>query len=180
MKTLRICYLSTGGGFLTVISEMAEREYSIEWKVYNSKDYGVPQNRERVYIVGYIGERCTRDLLPIARENSLSIQQIGNLTNTNSFGGNHQSGRVYSTNGIAPTINTCGGGNLEPKIMIGRRVRKITPREFWRLQGFTDEQFDKAAAVNSNSQLYKQAGNAVTVNVVEEIGKHIMSVENGA
>jgi len=179
VKTLKICYLSTGGGFLTVVSEMAERGYSIEWKVYNSKDYGVPQNRERVYIVGYIGERCTRCLLPIARENSLSIQQIGNLTNTNSFGGNPQSGRVYSTNGIAPTINTCGGGNLEPKIMIGRRVRKITPREFWRLQGFTDEQFEKAAAVNSNSQLYKQAGNAVTVNGVEEIGKHIMSVENG-
>ena len=64
--------------------------------------------------------------------------------------------------------------------MLGKRVRKITPREFWRLQGFTDEQFEKAAAVNSNSQLYKQAGNAVTVNVVEEIGKHIMSVENGA
>lgn len=63
--------------------------------------------------------------------------------------------------------------------MLGKRVRKITPREFWRLQGFTDEQFEKAAAVNSNSQLYKQAGNAVTVNVVEEIGKHIMSVENG-
>ena len=58
-------------------------------------------------------------------------------------------------------------------------IRKLTPRECWRLQGFTDEQFDKAAAVNSNSQLYKQAGNAVTVNVVEEIGKHIMSVENG-
>lgn len=64
--------------------------------------------------------------------------------------------------------------------MLGERVRKITPREFWRLQGFTDWQFDKAAAVNSNSQLYKQAGNAVTVNVVEEIGKHIMSIENGA
>lgn len=62
--------------------------------------------------------------------------------------------------------------------MIGRRVRKITPREFWRLQGFTDEQFEKAAAVNSNSQLYKQAGNAVTVNVVEEIGRHIMGVVN--
>ena len=171
--------IDNGTGFLNVIGEMAERGYSIEWKVYNSKDYGVPQNRERVYIVGYIGEQRARGLLPIARENSLSIQQIGNLTNTNSFGGNPQSGRVYSINGIAPTINTCGGGNLEPKIMLGKRVRKITPREFWRLQGFTDEQFDKAAAVNSNSQLYKQAGNAVTVNVVEEIGKHIMSVENG-
>jgi len=43
---------------------------------------------------------------------------------------------------------------------------------------FSDEQFEKAAAINSNSQLYKQAGNAVTVNVVEEIGKHIMKIEN--
>lgn len=49
----------------------------------------------------------------------------------------------------------------------------------WRLQGFSDAQYEKAAAVNSNSQLYKQAGNAVTVNVVEEIGKHIMHIENG-
>ena len=56
------------------------------------------------------------------------------------------------------------------------RIRKLTPKECWRLQGFTDEQFEKAAALNSNSQLYKQAGNAVTVNVVEEIGKHIMKV----
>lgn len=58
------------------------------------------------------------------------------------------------------------------------QIRKLTPKECWRLQGFTDEQFDKAAAVNSNSQLYKQAGNAVTVNVVEGIGKHIMKIEN--
>ena len=57
-------------------------------------------------------------------------------------------------------------------------IRKLTPKECWRLQGFTDEQFEKAAAVNSNSQLYKQAGNAVTVNVVEEIGRHIMGVVN--
>jgi DNA (cytosine-5)-methyltransferase 1 len=58
------------------------------------------------------------------------------------------------------------------------RIRKLTPKECWRLQGFSDAQYEKAAAVNSNSQLYKQAGNAVTVNVVEEIGRHIMSVEH--
>lgn len=52
-------------------------------------------------------------------------------------------------------------------------IRKLTPKECWRLQGFTDEQYEKAAAVNSKSQLYKQAGNAVTVNVTYEIGKHI-------
>lgn len=258
-----------GTGFLNVIGEMAERGYSVEWKVYNSKDYGVPQNRERVYIVGYIGERCTSGLLPIKRESAAVIEQVGNLRKTNSFGGNPQTGRVYSTAGIAPTLNTCGGGDREPKIISARacltpdreakrqngrrlkdegepaftltsqdrhgvlirtankqgymtaqvgdgvdlaypdsetrlgrvqpqrsntlttsdnlgvlvddetiQIRKLTPKECWRLQGFTDEQFDKAAAVNSNSQLYKQAGNAVTVNVVEEIGKHIMKIEN--
>lgn len=57
-------------------------------------------------------------------------------------------------------------------------IRKLTPKECWRLQGFSDAQFEKAAAVNSNSQLYKQAGNAVTVNVVEEIGRHIMEITN--
>lgn len=258
-----------GTGFLNVIGEIAERGYSIEWKVYNSKDYGVPQNRERVYIVGYIGERCTSGLLPIKRESAAVIEQVGNLRKTNSFGGNPQTGRVYSTAGIAPTLNTCGGGDREPKIISARacltpdreekrqngrrlkdegepaftltsqdrhgvlirtankqgymtaqvgdgvdlaypdsetrrgrvqpqrsntlttsdnlgvlvddetiQIRKLTPKECWRLQGFTDEQFNKAAAVNSNSQLYKQAGNAVTVNVVEEIGKHIMKIEN--
>lgn len=56
------------------------------------------------------------------------------------------------------------------------RIRKLTPKECWRLQGFTDEQFEKAAEVNSNTQLYKQAGNAVTVNVVEAIGRHIVEI----
>ena len=258
-----------GTGFLNVIGEMAERGYSIEWKVYNSKDYGVPQNRERVYIVGYIGERCTSGLLPIKRESTAVIEQVGNLRKTNSFGGNPQTGRVYSTAGIAPTLNTCGGGDREPKIISARacltpdreekrqngrrlkdegepaftltsqdrhgvlirsankqgymtaqvgdgvdlaypdsetrrgrvqpqrsntlttsdnlgvlvddetiQIRKLTPKECWRLQGFTDKQFERAAAVNSNSQLYKQAGNAVTVNVVEEIGCHIMETVN--
>ena len=54
------------------------------------------------------------------------------------------------------------------------QIRKLTPKEFWRLQGFTDEQYNKAAAINSKSRLYKQAGNAVTVNVVQAIGDHIM------
>lgn len=50
-------------------------------------------------------------------------------------------------------------------------IRKLTPRETWRLQGFTDEEFDKAQFVNSDSQLYKQAGNSVSVPVVYVIGE---------
>lgn len=49
------------------------------------------------------------------------------------------------------------------------RIRKITPREAWRLMGFDNEDFDKAAKVNSNAQLYKQAGNSIVVNVLEAI-----------
>ena len=55
----------------------------------------------------------------------------------------------------------------------GFRIRKLTPRECWRLQGFPDWAFDRAQAVNSNSQLYKQAGNSVTVNVIEAIAKKL-------
>ena len=57
------------------------------------------------------------------------------------------------------------------------RIRKLTPRECWRLQGFSDDMFDKAAAVNSDAQLYKQAGNGVTVNVVEAIGRRIAKMD---
>lgn len=219
-----------GRGMLAVLSEMDKRGYDAEWKIYNSKNYGVPQNRERVYIAGHLRDGSSTELLPIARENSATIKQIGNIIDTHSFGGNPQRGRVYSDNGISPTLNTCQGGGLEPKVAIkngtktgytmaeigdgidieyldsetrrGRvqpqrsntlttsgnlgvlvdnepiRIRKLMPKECWRLQGFTDEQFKKAKDVNSNSQLYKQAGNAVTVNVTYEIGKHIVELEN--
>ena len=60
-------------------------------------------------------------------------------------------------------------GVVEPNF----RIRKLTPRECWRLQGFPDWAFDKAQEVNSNSQLYKQAGNSVTVNVIAAIAKEL-------
>ena len=69
---------------------------------------------------------------------------------------------------------------VEPngEVHIGR-IRKLTPRECWKLQGFTDDQFDKAKATGlSDSRLYKMAGNAVTVNVIAEIGKIIKIVND--
>lgn len=85
----------------------------------------------------------------------------------------HIQDRVYDAQGVSPTLNTNGGGNREPKVMEGIRIRKLTPRECFRLQGFPDEYFDRAASVCSDSQLYKQAGNAVTVPVVYEIAKRL-------
>lgn len=56
----------------------------------------------------------------------------------------------------------------------GLRIRKLTPKECWRLMGFTDEEFEKAAQHNSNSQLYKQAGNSIVVNVLEKILENLL------
>lgn len=182
--------IDNGIGFLEVVGEMAERGYSVEWKVYNSKDYGVPQNRERVYIVGHYRDSSRQPLLPIRRESAATLRQVV---------GGRQGERVYDGNKISRTLIGQGGGlgaktglytfvDINNKGLPNRpaecsgvlelnepiRIRRLTPRECFRLQGFTDEQFDRASSVNSETQLYKQAGNAVTVNVVEEIGRHIV------
>ena len=98
------------------------------------------------------------------------LKQIGQLYGTEREP-NPQAGRVYDASGISPTMDTCQGGCRMPKIGDGARIRKLTPRECFRLQGFPDEYFDRAASVCSDSQLYKQAGNSVTVNVIYEIAK---------
>ena len=99
------------------------------------------------------------------------ITVVGNTSNSGHGGSN-----IHDVNGIAPTIaaRDCNG----PKQVMTEdlRIRKLTPLECWRLQGFTDEQFYKAQQAGlSNSQLYKQAGNAVTVNVVKYIAKKIFN-----
>lgn len=85
--------------------------------------------------------------------------------------------RTLDSSGVSPTLTTRPDGFKTAILPITKevRIRKLTPRECWRLQGFTDEQFDKAQQAGlSNSQLYKQAGNAVTVNVVDYIAKHLL------
>lgn len=201
-----------GRTFGTILQTLDELGYDVEWQVLNSKNFGVPQNRERVFIVGYLRGTGGRKVFPIRgeSENTNCVRQIGNLIQTNSFGGNPHRGRVYSSNGISPCLNCMGGGGREPKILqiargfnqggvhniaptitknsyqennfliikdvINRdfRIRKLTPKECWRLQGFPDWAFERAAKVNSNSQLYKQAGNSVTVNVIEVIAKEFI------
>ena len=82
-----------------------------------------------------------------------------------------QAGNVYDANCCAPCLPGfgAGGGGKEMKVLEGLRIRKLTPKECWRLMGFDDEDFHKAEAVNSNSQLYKQAGNSIVVDVIVKI-----------
>ena len=79
-------------------------------------------------------------------------------------------GRVIDDGEISPTLDTgCEVGRLTEDM----RIRRLTPRECFRLQGFPDEYFERAQSVCSDSQLYKQAGNSVTVNVIYEIAKKL-------
>ena len=78
-------------------------------------------------------------------------------------------------NGYIPEMfNPYNESEIKEETMNNLRIRKLTPKECWRLMGFADEEFDRAAEVNSNTQLYKQAGNSIVVDVLEEILKNLI------
>jgi DNA (cytosine-5)-methyltransferase 1 len=283
--------LSHDGGktFGTILNTLGQLGYWYEYQVLNSKNFGVPQNRERVFIIGHLGGYSGRKVFPITNSNGQingnegqnfytntlttritadsvgtyvvesqqyaqenRIIQLGNIDQYKRDRNNPSTGRVYSIDGVSPCLSTMQGGGLEPKILCqpvltpdradkrqngrrfkedgepmftltrqdrhgvmincinprkedgtqtyqhdrvydinghlpalgcdvsgrfnvtnGARIRRLTPRECFRLQGFPDEYFDRARQVNSDSQLYKQAGNSVTVNVIYEIAKRL-------
>lgn len=96
------------------------------------------------------------------------IKVIGNYMPSN-----HNASRIVDSNGLAPTVKE-NHGTVTATNMNNLRIRKLTPKECWRLMGFDDIDFEKASKVNSNSQLYKQAGNSIVVNVLEEILKELL------
>jgi DNA (cytosine-5)-methyltransferase 1 len=161
-----------GKTFITILNTLNEIGYDAEWQVINSK-YFIPQNRERIYIIGHLRTKPTRkvfrfneNIKPIHREKNL--KQLGNIDTKNN---NSIWGRVYDINHISVTLNALGGGlgaktglYLMPE---SNRIRKLTPLECERLQGFPDNW----TLGLSDSQRYKCVGNAVTVPVIDYIAK---------
>lgn len=115
-------------------------------------------------------------ILPVVSNNeSHKISEIGQISNEGS-----QAGKVYNPEGVSQTICACTHGyaigNILDKIKI--RIRKLTPRECWKLMGLTFEDCDKAADMGvSNSQLYKQAGNGIITNCCELIAEHLYKAQ---
>ena len=103
--------------------------------------------------------------------NGTTVQSFITKENSGVIIGSKRDNSAKSEEGIVPTLTAgmgMGGGNI-PMHNYGLRIRKLTPKECWRLMGFDDEDFEKAEKVNSNAQLYKQAGNSIVVNVLEAI-----------
>lgn len=188
----------SGKTFATILRVLADLGYRVEWQLLNSKHFGVPQNRERVFIIGHYGRRSGPQVFPIEGSYNSDLKEITRDTN--------QTERVYDPSGASPTLNCCGGGNLEPKVITRgfygekvvrdisdvsatltrgaldnylyypdlSKIRKLTPTECEKLQGFPvgwTEGF-------SDSARYKALGNAVTTNVITAIGKRLMEVAN--
>jgi len=197
-----------GKTFQTILGVLTDLGYTVEWQVLNSKDFGVPQNRERVIIVGHLGAECRGKVFPITgtdyedtriigqdvaytidanyakgtntlEKSRRSIVVAGMLNSEKWQKFNESSRRVYDTSGIAPTIPTVSGGGHTPKIDTEARIRRLTPKECERLQGFPDDWTALGIGDEpiSDTQRYKMCGNAVTTNVIQAVMERLANHE---
>lgn len=119
-----------GRTFATIINTLTELGYCVEWQVLNAKNFGVPQNRERVFIVGHLGGIPERKVFPIGhndREIGKAIKIVGTLETDGWEKRHEQIRRVHSIDGSSPTIPTSQGGGVMNKIEVPINVGRKSP-----------------------------------------------------
>ncbi|MAF43086.1 MAG: DNA (cytosine-5-)-methyltransferase [Parcubacteria group bacterium] len=176
-----------GATFQTIIRTLDELGYDCQWQVLNSKDYGVPQNRERVFIIGHSRGQPRPKVFPIGEADKVypeTDEQVSHAIDSNYHKGwldNQQRTMIRSVNAVNKDNPMYGRNNLTPEIssclnsvdamgvQIENRIRRLTPIECERLQGFPDNWTQGI----SDTQRYKCLGNAVTTNVIEAIGRQL-------
>lgn len=157
-----------GRTFKVIMSALDELGYNLQWQVLNSKNFGVPQNRERVFIIGHLRGTNRPKVFPVGgsnQENKESIKTTAMIYWKNSKEKWVKEYRTYS-----PVLKTQSDYVRQP-LLDGVRIRRLTPTECERLQGFPDGWTGSV----SDAQRYKTLGNAVTVNVAREIAKELFS-----
>lgn len=223
--------IEKGRVYINFLNALRDLGYHCYAEILNTKDYGIPQNRERLYVVGFLDadryfsfhfapkkplkltlgdmlEPCVdekyflseRAIAGMRRKNPKfkgqfrlvsEFRGVSNTLTTNQgarrtdtfikilgeldFKTKDANKRVYDISGISPTLTTRSGGQTEPKILqrllCSERIRKLTPRECLRLQGIDDD----FKIVVSDTQMYKQVGNAMSQNVIEMIFRQLES-----
>ena len=142
--------------------KQATKQGYIECEVGGVADFSYPDSKTRRGRVQDNGKTCPT--LTAESQDICKIEKVGQISNDGS-----QYGTVISDNGLSPNLVAGTHGYANSCIATQYRIRKLTPRECWRLMDFSDEDFEKAAEVNSNTQLYKQAGNSIICNVLVAI-----------
>ena len=180
-----------GKTFQTILGVLSDLGYGTQWQVLNSKHFGVPQNRERVFIIGHFRGKPRPKVFPLAEDDGLHSSPHGakkrrsqaKLSSTirgsnmkadhtfiihNKYGGFGEK-KLRKFTDYSPTIRTPKGGGHIPDVVEGMRIRRLTPIECERLQGFPDDWTEGV----SDTQRYKCLGNVVTTNVVMVIGNKL-------
>jgi len=166
----------SGRTFKTIISTLVELGYGVEWQVLNSKNHGVPQNRERVFIVGHLGGEGCGKVFPIGENFTANNEEFGH-ERVFAFcdSGLHRKYQIRK-NILPPLRAGRADRKEEPAYAVWKdsKIRRLTPVECERLQGFPDNwtkygKFGEEIKEISDSQRYKCLGNAVTTNVIKVI-----------
>lgn len=166
-----------GKTFEVILESLDELGYDLQWQVLNSKNFGVPQNRERVFIVGHLRGQPRPQVFPITKDDGLpngknDAEYSGTLKGSNmkadhTFIAERTPLKFLERNqrniegDYAFTVDSVNTGGVR----LGTKIRRLTPTECERLQGFPDGWTEGI----SDTQRYKCLGNAVTVNVIEFI-----------